>query len=225
MSRDEAAGQGRATPKPGLTCNMKGTFSMSQATERPTTSRRALLAAMPAAAVVTVAWGRESALSEPAGDDAELLALKAKFDPLFAVWVALKIAEREEHEQFVLIYQRETGLSFDDRPAINWDDPAWVACQEAMKGCHQMLRKEDKKSPAWDWDNLQAELDPLADDILSYNASTLDGLRLQLRALISAYDETWAPAGFDQDEDPEQPWMRNFIESAAGILSVPFPPY
>jgi hypothetical protein len=76
------------------------------------------------------------------------------------------------------------------------------------------------------WDKLTAELNPLADDILSHhNASTLDGLALQLRALISAYNETWSSASVDEDEEPEHPWLRDFIESAAGVLGVPFPPF
>jgi Phage related protein len=175
--------------------------------------------------------GRERALSKPAtGDDAELLALKAKFDPLFATWVAMSAAERERHRLCVGLYERETGLKWDDRPAINWNDPAFVASDEAWQRASDMFdhaededEDEDEREP---WEKLLDKLNPLAAEILSYNASTLDGLRLQLRALISAYNETWEPAGTDdEDEEPEYPCMRNFIESAAGVLGVPFPPY
>jgi hypothetical protein len=212
---------------------------MAKATEPVTTnpSRRVLLAGVPAAAV-TVAWGRERALSKPAtGDDAELLALKAKFDPVFAKWVAQKIADREEHKSFVGLYERETRLKWDDRPAIDWNDPTWVACNDAMNRCNEIMgryeedRDEDDEyeglasARVFAWDELCAELNPLAADILSYNASTLDGLRLQLRALISAYNETWEPAGTDENDEPDHPGTRNFIESAAGFLGVPFPPF
>jgi hypothetical protein len=118
-----------------------------------------------------------------AGDDAELLALKAKFDPLFATWVEM--------------------------------NQAW----------EKLIDDAEDDSDAWD--KLLAELTTLASDILSYNANTVEGLRLQLRALISAstYYEAWNSASIDEEEEPEYPWTHNFIESAAGVLGVPFPPY
>jgi hypothetical protein len=87
-----------------------------------------------------------------------------------------------------------------------------------------LLGREDDDVPDA-WDKLNDELNPLAADILSHNASTLDGLALQLRALISAYNETWESASMDEDEEPEHPWLRDFIESTAGVLGVPFPPF
>ena len=154
-----------------------------------------------------------------ARDDPELLTLKVKFDPVFARWVKMKVEDLNEHNDLVERYERTTGLRFADRPAINWDDPAWVAYWEGWSKC-----SDDDDDPDDTWDHLLAELNPLADEILSYNASTLDGLRLQFRVLISAYNETWEPAGYE-DEGPEHPWLRNFIESAAGPLGVPFPPF
>jgi hypothetical protein len=88
-------------------------------------------------------------------------------------------------------------------------------------------RIDDAEDDSDAWDKLLAALTTLASDILSYNASTVEGLRLQLRALISAsaYYEAWNSASIDEEEEPEYPWTHNFIESAAGVLGVPFPPY
>jgi hypothetical protein len=52
---------------------------------------------------------------------------------------------------------------------------------------------------------------------------TIEGLRLQMRALISAYDESWNPDDYDDDE-PDHPWLRDFLRSASGVLGVAFPP-
>jgi hypothetical protein len=146
---------------------------------------------------------------------------------VFAKWVAQKIADREEHKAFVGFYERETGLKWDDRPNCDLDDPAWIACRAASNKFFETLDGDedgDEDEPET-WDKLSAELNPLAAEILSYNAITLEGLRLQLRALISAYNETWEPADLAGEEDPEHPWTRDFIESAAGVLGVPFPPF
>lgn len=185
-------------------------------------SRRSALAGLAGAAVAGVA----PAIAV-AGDDAELLALKAKFDPLFATWVNMKVEERDRHNSIVELYERATGLRYVDHPATNWDDPVFVAHQRAWdKSIRDYYREHDGQSESDAWDDLLAELNPLASEILSYNASTIDGLRLQLRAMISAYDESWDPVGHEPDEGrPEHPWLANFIESAAGALGVPFPPF
>jgi hypothetical protein len=186
-------------------------------------SRRSALAGLSVAAAAGIT---PAIAATAAGDDAELLALKAKFDPLFSTWVAMKIAERENHKEFLALYERETGLRWDDQPAINWADPAFVACDNARNKCSEMLGDYNVGPNGGDaWDELVDKLDPLADKILSYNACTLDGLRLQLQALISAYDETWEPLAASGEGEPEHPWMRDFIESAAGVLGVPFPPF
>jgi hypothetical protein len=183
-------------------------------------SRRGALAGLAGAAVAGVA----PAIAV-AGDDSELLSLKAKFDPLFATWVKMKIVDRNDHNVLVELFERATGLRFADRPAIDWDDPVFAAYQKAWEKFVDDYRCEQDDARNEDaWDNLLAELNPLASEILSYNASTLEGLRLQFRALISAYNEAWEPAGYE-DEQPEHPWLRNFIESAAGPLGVPFPPF
>jgi hypothetical protein len=148
---------------------------MSQA-EKPTTtnlSRRGALAGLAGAAVAGIA----PAIAV-AGDDAELLALKAKFDPLFATWVKIQTMDMDRHNSIVELYERATGLRYTDRP-VGYD----AAYQKAWsKYVDDYFRERDERgedAPDDDVvDNLLAALNPLADEILSYNASTLDGLSI-----------------------------------------------
>src|SRR5580704_6197064 len=111
---------------------------MLQANKPNTISRRSALAGLAGTAAATgITPAVAATISRATGDDAELLALKAKFDPLFATWVKMSTAAREEHKAFVSLYERETGLSYDERPAIDWEDPAWVAYQKTAEECHE----------------------------------------------------------------------------------------
>jgi hypothetical protein len=64
---------------------------------------------------------------------------------------------------------------------------------------------------------------PLAHKVLSYTATTAEGLKLQTRALISAYNQTWTCSDWE-DAEPEDPWLRDFVRSACNVLGIPFPP-
>jgi hypothetical protein len=68
------------------------------------------------------------------------------------------------------------------------------------------------------WDRLNDKLNPVAEKILSYKASTLDGLRLQTRALIIYNNEIWD----GETDEPDE--ACGFFASLCGVLGVPFPP-
>jgi hypothetical protein len=58
----------------------------------------------------------------------------------------------------------------------------------------------------------------LADEILSYTATTREGLALQVRAFISSYSEVWDTGGVGSG-------VLDFIQSVCAFSGVPFPPY
>jgi hypothetical protein len=189
---------------------------MSQATRSNTTSRRALLAGL---AGTTAAGITPAIAGATNGDDAELVALAYRFDPLFDDWVCQKKASQAIHDEFNERLQRATGLTRAEAPEIDWNDPAWIAYDQTMT---QISRAPDRVH--WDeaaWVRLRDELYPLANEILSFEAKTLAGIRLQVRALMAAYDdETWA-----SDDDGPAHAMGNFIQSVCAFTGVPFPPF
>ena len=60
------------------------------------------------------------------------------------------------------------------------------------------------------WDRVADRLYPLVDEILYHRAVTQEGLALQVRALISAYRETWEPIG--RGEEPQNPHTKAFTK-------------
>jgi hypothetical protein len=195
---------------------------MIKATRSNTTTRRALLAGAPAVAAAALAAGTAAnglaiAATSPSGD-AELLALKPEFDRLFDEWVWRQLRNQAEHKDYVARHERVFGFPPADAP--DRGDPERAA--------YNVLRdKMDDDYPHRDpdlkeWTEFHAAFNPLVDKVLSHTATTLDGLKLQTRALIVGYDvETWQPAEWDQAEDPQ---LRGFVQSACNVLGIPFPP-
>jgi hypothetical protein len=219
----------------GLTCNHdeRPTSMSSQATKPDTTipSRRALLAGAPAVAAVALAAGTAAnglaiVATSPSGD-AELLALKPEFDRIFDTWLAKKLSEHANQREYVANHVRVFGFPPEDAPAIDWDDAEYVTYDATWKQKYdeELRTTGDARDPNLDdWDEIHEVLFPLADEVLSHTATTVDGLRLQTRALISAYDsETWSPLGWNDDE-PENPRLRDFVQSVCNVLGIPFPP-
>ena len=192
------------------------------------TSRRALLAVTPVAAAAALAGGAvvnaavlDIARANAGGDDAELLSLKPRFDLLYDRWTAKMVAEAKDYFAWVAAIKRETGLA--DRPEIDWDDPDYVAWHAAGDKLHADNRtnKEIERE-----ENLSPELDELSNKILSYRATTLDGVKLQTRAILAGYnDVSWSSVDYHEPDVLENPWLADFLESLCGVLDVPFPPY
>jgi hypothetical protein len=184
-------------------------------------SRRSILARGAAGTAVAALPIAATDAASLTGGDVALLALKPRFDRLFDEWVHLKVAMHAEHEENEALHERVIGFKRADAPPCDWDDPAWLAYDEALSKC--FLSSGVGSGEPDDWDRLTNALHPLADEILAYNATTIEGLRLQVRALISSYDESWNPDHYE-DHEPSEPWLRDFIRSVCGVLEVPFPP-
>jgi hypothetical protein len=77
----------------------------------------------------------------------------------------------------------------------------------------------------WKSDEFLDALDETADEILRYYPTTLDGVRLQVRAIMLIEDDVvWGNESLG-DEEPNHPRVAGFFESLCEFLEVPFPPY
>jgi hypothetical protein len=197
---------------------------MSQDTKGNTTSRRALLAGVPAVAAALAGGPTVAVAIGHAGNDAELLSLKPEFDDVFSEWVRQMTKDCADHQELERLHLAKFGFERADAPEANWKDPEYNAYDLQFRRLideHHSGRSEDELDLGH-WGRLQDRINPLAREILSYEASTLDGLRLQTRALLIYHDEIWNSADWD-DAEPEGS-MCDFFASLCGVLDVPFPP-
>jgi hypothetical protein len=195
-------------------------------------SRRALLTGAPAAAagallagtaINAVAIGMAKAAGADA--DAELLSLKPEVDDVLGDWIRQTTKDCLERREFERAHLAKFGFEQDDAPEPDWKDPEYVAYgREVMRLINEFHSgKSDDEADLDHWDRITDRLYPLAEEVLSYKASTLEGLRLQTRTLIIYYQEIWNPALYSATE-PAQPGMFAFFASLCGVLGVPFPP-
>ncbi len=192
----------------------------------PKASRRAVLMGF-AAAATPVGPALASALSgAPMGPDAdtELLSLKPEVDDVLGEWIRQTTKDCFNRGEFERKHLAKFGFERREAPEVDRDDPEYVAYdRELMRLIHEHHsgRTEDELELRH-WDRLHEKLSPLAEEVLSYNARTLDGLRLQTRVQIICHNEIWNPTSWS-DEESDHP-MYGFFASLCGVLGVPFPP-
>lgn len=192
-------------------------------------SRRALLAGAPAVAAAALAAGAIAnaavlGLADEVGDDAELLALKPQVDDALGEWIFQHTKDCRDRREFGRLHLARFGFELDDAPEIDWNDPGYLAYDREIRRLvdeHHSGRSQDELDLGH-WDRIHNKLSPLVDEVLSYNASTLDGLRLQTRVLIICQHEIWSPTHWSDDELKHP--MCDFFESLCGVLGIPFPP-
>jgi hypothetical protein len=189
---------------------------MSQAIRPNTTSRRALLAGAPA--VAALACGAVAA----AAADAELLALKAEFDPLFDLWRAMTIEQNAGLEEFEALLHERTGMTRREGWALEEGSPEEKAFRRALHDlAEERAHDPDGPDPASQaWEPVRDRFDELAGEILAHVATTREGLALQARAFASSYSEVWENAYDGATESAT--W--NFLTSVCAFAGVPFPP-
>jgi hypothetical protein len=197
-------------------------------TDTTKTSRRALLAGVPAAALVTAAPALADALgAAPMGldGDAELLSLKPEVDDVLGEWIRQKTEDCLRHQELEGLHLAKFGFGRDGAPEPDWDDPEYVAYVRALRQLIHEFHSGDSDDEAdlVHWDRINDKLDPLAEKVLSCKASTLEGLRLQTRVLIIYHAEIWNPT-FWTETEPNEPKMFALFASLCGVLGVPFPP-
>jgi hypothetical protein len=153
---------------------------MSQAENPHNTnlSRRAALAGLAGVAAALPAPAAGVGNDHP---DAELLALAGQFEPLFCEYCALRLASDLDYLEFEALVDRATGIKRDAIPEMN-DDPSgyWLARDALANKDHGPGRFDPDRN-----ERVTDQLYPLAGKILSYNASTREGLALQVRAIMA----------------------------------------
>jgi hypothetical protein len=189
-------------------------------------SRRLLLGRLGSTAAAGAVLGAPLAMASAAdGDDTELLALKPRFDELFERWAKMHIRERVECRERHAALSRETGLG--ERPEIDWDDPDWRRWNEASTryGDQEKMTAAEVETDTWKSNEFLDALDETGDEILRYYPTTLEGVRLQVRAIMMIEAEiVWSNECSD-NEEPNNPRVAGFFESLCEFLELPFPPY
>jgi hypothetical protein len=183
-------------------------------------SRRALLAGAPAATAAILVGGTVAnavaigaAKAGEVGADAELLSLKPEVDDVLNEWIRQFTKDCLDHREFERMHLAHFGFERDDAPEVDRQNPEYIAYdRELMRLIHEHHsgRSEDELDLCH-WDRLTDKLYPLAEKVLSYNASTLDGLRLQTRTLIIYHNEIWNLTSWSDDESNHP--MCGFFES------------
>jgi hypothetical protein len=207
---------------------------MSQA-EKPNNmnrlSRRNALAGL-----AGIAAGGAAVLPAAAGvltgehSDADLLALASEFDPLFEEWRALKVASLLDHEEFEAELVRRTGLTRAQAPCGHVPDREGRE-QHPYWGQFEKIHADGigRRVEPGRWDTLLEALNPLADEVLEFRATTREGLALQVKAFIASYNQCYESSCFelegDDDEEPCSWAVRRLIVSLCDSVGVQWPPY
>jgi len=207
---------------------------MSKATElnTPIPTRRALLTGAPAVAAGALLAGTAvnlaavtMAKADGSDADAELLSLKPEFDDVSNEWIRQTTKDCVEHQEWERRHLATFGFKRSERNELelNWSVAERASYNRAVGELIDELHagKSEDELELVHWDRINDKINPLAGEILSYTASTLDGLRLQTRALLIYENQIWSPAL--HDAEPEGP-MCDFFASLCGVLGVPFPP-
>jgi hypothetical protein len=164
-----------------------------------------------------------------AGDDAdaELLSLKPEVDDVLGDWIRQMTKDCLDHKEWASVHRAKFGfeLGESDELEANWSAAERAAYDRELRrliGESHAGRSEDELELRH-WDRIHDKLNPIVDKVLSYTASTLEGLRLQTRVLIIYHQEIWNPLSWSDDES-NQPEMCAYFASVCSVLGVPFPP-
>jgi hypothetical protein len=150
-------------------------------------SRRRLLASMPAAAAVMAPAAAGALGGRPTGDDAELIALGRKLEPLVVEIKAARAIDRQHLNDF---NARLAALGLKDESEYEDHDAWWAERVRLIHANEEALRDEaNRPSDHRDWDDLHDDLFALTDDILAIRPTTLEGFTIQVLAIITAHDD------------------------------------
>jgi hypothetical protein len=181
----------------------------------PIPTRRALLAGSPAAAAGALLAGTAANSLAIAGNaDSDLLSLAAEFSPLFASWRKMTIKQTADLDAFNEFLEQEAGMSRDEAYCLDRDSPELEAYREILHRCASAVDRPRRSYESEAWEPVKDRFYELAEDILSYEASTREGLALQATAFVSSYSEVW-----ESDDG-----VRAFVECVCAFAGVPFPP-
>jgi hypothetical protein len=191
----------------------------------PRASRRGLLMGFAALATPSAPALTKGLLAPEDDGDAELLALKPRFDQIWDEWIARDTKCIADRWALNAAISRKTGIK--NMPEIDWDDPDWIAWHAASG---ELLDQQKKSRHVWEEEDRSlgefiVASNSLADEIISsYHATTLEGARLQVRAYMIVDDDVvWSNRAFNEEEPYDQR-LHDLFESLCVFLGVPFPP-
>jgi hypothetical protein len=171
-------------------------------------SRRSILARAAAGTAIAALPVRASA----EGPDAELLALCPQFEAVYAELVRLERRSFQDRLEFEALVEAATGIKLADAPPL--------AGESEYSQIRNKIAKDDSRGAdadaEIDWNSFHAHLYPLVDEILAYNATSREGVALQLRAFLCTDYDLW--------EDPGDERIAYLIESVCAFVGVDFPP-
>jgi hypothetical protein len=185
---------------------------MSQA-EKPNTtklSRRSALAGLSlfaTASVATIAAGAEP------GDDAELLALAAQFEPLYAEWLGLMTIQETRRAKFEALLAPRMRARLGEDGSYSADE-----YRDARLSAIDELDRDglDPDTEGLPWDDFHDRFFPLFHEIFSYLATTREGLALQIKAILCRDMDGW-------EHDDEH--IGTFVEGVCLLVGVQFPQF
>lgn len=124
--------------------------------------------------------------------DAELLALKPRFDEIFDTWCWRVEAARQDREDLDAELFRRTGLTREQRSKLNGSEreafrPVRHEIIAAYRTSHpRRLTETDDEGKAW-----CMKLYEMINEVLSYRPVTREGLAMQCRAMIMDNFSDW----------------------------------
>jgi hypothetical protein len=189
-----------------------------------TLSRRRLLASsMPAlATAAAMAPVAATALCRlPAGADAELLALGRELAPLVAEVNAARAIDRKGQDAFeakLAALGLKDEKEYADVDAYN--EERWRLCDESRE-LQRALDVDDDDGGHRSWEDLHNDLFALMDDILDIRPTTVQGLAVQVLAIVTAFDDICLD---DPPENEALPYgVAAFLRNICSFVGVPLP--
>jgi hypothetical protein len=121
--------------------------------------------------------------------DAELLSLKPEVDNILGEWVCQMTKDCLDHKEWAKVHRAKFGFEPGDKIKAAWSPAYDCDVRLLIHEFHSGMSEDEQELRHWD--RITDKLYPLAEKVLSFKASTLDGLRLQTRVLIIYHNEIW----------------------------------
>jgi len=157
-------------------------------------------------------------------EDAELLAMAPRFEALYEQWIDYTVADYLRRKRFRTEIERRTGVPFHEAPTPEPLDQEERAAHPYWGVWHQVYR-EMNPTDAEDANGdeprtFMDDLHEMAEEILAHRPTTRAGLRLQVLALASSFEEIW-----ENGDDETATGPAAFLASMASFCDVTWPPY
>jgi hypothetical protein len=145
--------------------------------------------------------------------DAGLIQLGAKLDVLERERAAIISAGEREWAEIEAEAERRTGIARRNAPDLSpADDPnGWWSVVDKI--CHERNADDEDENGDTKWGRFYDRLSSIMGAILSQQATTLEGLKIQARAVAIAASDLW-------DGEPDNTHEMRFIGSACAFFGM-----